>query len=82
MDQEHILNSFSEIEKQIDILIESCAQHEATISGLRARVQELEAALQDKQNLEARFNQEKAVVKQKIDDLLNKLEDFATKPRS
>lgn len=81
MDQEHILNSFSEIEKQIDILIESCAEQEATIKSLQDRIQELELTLQGKQNLEARFNQEKAVVKQKIDDLLNKLEDFATKPR-
>lgn len=81
MDQEHILNSFSEIEKQIDLLIESCAEQDATIQSQKARIQELEMALEGKQNLEARFNQEKTVVKQRIDELLNKLEDFATKPR-
>lgn len=81
MDQEHILNSFGEIEKQIDMLMESCNQQENTIRDLQARINELEMALEQRRDLEARYNQEKDVVKQKIDDLLNKLEDFATQPR-
>ena len=81
MDQGHILNSFGEIEKQIDILMESCSQQENTIRNLQARINELDAALAERRDLEARFNSEKDVVKQKIDDLLNKLENFVTKPR-
>lgn len=81
MDQEHILNSFGEIEKQIDMLMESCNQQENTIRDLQARINELEMTLEQRRDLEARYNQEKDVVKQKIDNLLNKLEDFATQPR-
>ena len=81
MDQEHILNSFGEIEKQIDMLMESCSKQENTIRNLQARINELDAALAERRDLEARFNSEKDVVKQKIDNLLNKLENFVTKPR-
>ena len=80
MDQEHILNSFGEIEKQIDALIDTCNQQSATIRDLQNQIDELELALQERQNLETRYNEEKTVVKQKIDTLLNKLEDFVTKP--
>lgn len=81
MDQEHILNSFGEIEKQIDMLMDSCNRQEETIRNLQARINELESTLEERRGLEARFNEEKDVVKQKIDGLLNKLEDFVTQPR-
>lgn len=81
MDQEHILNSFGEIEKQIDMLIDTCQQQDATIRNLQARNSELEMALQEKHSLEVRYSQEKDAVKQKVDNLLNKLEDFVTQPR-
>lgn len=80
MDQEHILNSFGEIEKQIDALIDTCNQQSATIRDLQNQIDELELALQERQNLENCYNEEKTVVKQKIDNLLTKLEDFVTKP--
>lgn len=81
MDQEHILNSFGEIEKQIDMLMDTCNRQEETIRNLHTRINELESALEAKRDLETHYMQEKDVVKQKIDGLLNKLEDFVTQPR-
>lgn len=81
MDQEHIIDSFGEIEKQIDMLIGVCNQQDDKIKSLQGRINELEASLQEKANLEARFASEKEMVKNKIDGLINKLEDFVTQPR-
>lgn len=61
--------------------MDSCNRQEETIRNLHVRINELESALEAKRDLETHYMQEKDVVKQKIDGLLNKLEDFVTQPR-
>jgi chromosome segregation ATPase len=69
-----ILRQFEEIEQRIDELMETLGSLEAANAELKARILQLEEALQEKTAAENRYSEEKTEIKSRIDGLLRKLE--------
>jgi cell division protein ZapB len=78
LDNEFILGQFEKIEKKVERLIEVCKSHEATNLELTYKIKSLEEELQAKVEAEKKFAQEKALIRSKIDNLLDRLEEELT----
>lgn len=76
MDNEIILRQFEEIEQKVGKLIDVCKSLEATNLGLGNKIKMLEEELQGKVEVENNYQEEKALIRSKIDGLLAKLEDI------
>ena len=76
MNNEEILRQFDEIEQKVGKLIDVCKSLEATNLELNAKVQKLEQELQDKLETENNYQEERALIRSKIDSLLVRLEDI------
>ena len=76
MDNEIILRQFEEIEQKVGKLIDVCKSLEATNLELRNKSKMLEEELQGKVEVENNYQEEKALIRSKIDGLLAKLEDI------
>ena len=76
MEQEVILKQFEEIEKKIGKLIDVCKSLEATNLKLRNKNERLEEELQGRVEAENNYQEEKALIRSKIDSLLIRLEDI------
>lgn len=74
MDSETILKQFEEIEQRVENLIDVCKGLENDNASLRAKIEQLESDLIGKTEAEARYEQEKALVRSKIDGLLAKFD--------
>jgi len=77
LDNEFILKQFEEIEKKVENLINVCKSFETTNLELKNKVETLEEELQGKVEAENNYEQEKALIRSKIDGLLVKLEDMS-----
>lgn len=76
MEQEVILKQFEEIEKKVGKLIDVCKSLEATNLKLRKKNERLEEELQGRVEAENNYQEEKALIRSKIDSLLIRLEDI------
>lgn len=74
MDNELILKQFEQIEQRVENLIDVCKNLENDNSSLKAKNEQLELDLQRKTEAETKYEQEKALVRSKIDGLLAKLD--------
>lgn len=74
MDSDLIIRQFEQIEQRVENLIETCKDFEAANRELKSRVLKLEEVLQEKQETEIRYQEEKNLVRSKIDGLLAKLD--------
>lgn len=77
MDNDQIWRQFEEIERRVDNLLAECKQHEATNLELSNKIERLEEELQTRIEAENEFKEDKALIRSKIDGLLNKLEDIS-----
>lgn len=77
MDSDLIIQQFEQIEQRVESLIGTCREFETKNNELKNRVQALEAELQKKQELENRYQEEKVLVRTRIDGLLAKLDTIA-----
>jgi len=73
---EKILRQFDEIEQKVGKLIDVCKLLEATNLELKAKVEKLEEELQGKVEAEDNYQEERALIRSKIDGLLVRLEDI------
>ena len=76
MDNEKILRQFDEIEQKVEKLIDVCKSLEATNLELNNKVEKLEQELQAKLETENNYQEERALIRSKIDSLLVRLEDI------
>ena len=76
MNNEKILRQFDEIEQKVEKLIDACKSLEATNVKLNNKVAKLEQELQDKLETENNYQEERALIRSKIDSLLVRLEDI------
>jgi uncharacterized coiled-coil DUF342 family protein len=76
LDNEFILKQFEEIEKKVENLINVCKSFETTNLELKNKIERLEGELQGKVEAENNYTQERALIRSKIDSLLEKLEDI------
>lgn len=76
MDNETFLRQFEEIEKKVGKLIDVCKSLEAANLELKGKNKRLEEELQEKAQSEKNFQEQKALIRSKVDGLLARLEDI------
>ena len=77
MESEIILQQFDEIEKKVERLLEALKSLEATNMELKDRNQRLTDELQGKVEAEKQHNEERDLIRSKVDNLLIRLEEIA-----
>ena len=77
MDRETIINQFSELERKIEHLIETCKRLEAERAELKEQNQQIAAQLQEKIEAERQNNELKELVRSKIDSLMGRLDELS-----
>ena len=75
MDSNQILQRFEEIERSVERVIEVCKSYEAIHLELKHKIGKLEEELQQKVEAERRYQEERSLIRSKIDNLLEKLGD-------
>lgn len=73
MDSNQILQRFEEIERSVERVIEVCKSYEAIHLELKRKIGKLEEELQQKVEAERRYQEERSLIRSKIDNLLDKL---------
>ena len=74
MDHEKVLRQFDEIEQKIGKLIDVCKSLEATNLEFKNKIERLEEELQGKVEAENNYQEERALIRSKVDSLLARLE--------
>ena len=78
MDRSRINQRFAEIERSVERVIEVCRSYEAINLELKRKIGKLEEELQQKVEAERRYQEERSLIRSKIDNLLGKLgNDFS-----
>jgi len=77
LDNETILKQFDEIEKRVERLIGACQTLKAANAELNEKVGRLEAELLEKNQEEGKNSEIKALIRTKIDNLMERLEGVA-----
>jgi protein-arginine kinase activator protein McsA len=77
LDPEKVSRQFDEIEQKVGKLIDVFKSLEATNLELKTKVERLEEELQGKVEVENNYQEERALIRSKIDSLLVRLEDIA-----
>ncbi len=80
MDNEILDSKFNDIDEKVDFLIELCQTLQVENAELMAKVKDLEAELDRKNETEERYAEQQAVIRSKIDGLLLKLNNFSDTP--
>ena len=76
MDSEQVLRQFQDIEQKVVNVIKVCESFKTTNLELLNKIERLEEELQQKIEAENSYNEEKALIRSKIDRLLVKLGDI------
>jgi len=74
LDKDTLLGQFNEIENRVESLITRCNSLQKTNSELTATIDNLEAALKKKEADESQDGEVKALIRTKIDNLLERLD--------
>jgi len=74
LDHEKVLRQFDEIEQKVGKLIDVCKSLEATNLEFKTKIERLEEELQGKVEAENDYQEEKALIRSKVDSLLARLE--------
>jgi protein-arginine kinase activator protein McsA len=80
LDNEILDNKFADIDEKIDFLVELCQSFQLENIELKNKVERLEAELNKKNETEERNAEQQAVIRSKIDGLLEKLNNFSDTP--
>jgi protein-arginine kinase activator protein McsA len=76
LDNHAILSQFEEIEKKVGKLIDVCKSLETANSELSKNIKRLEEELQHKVEAENNYQEERALIRSKIDGLLGRIEQI------
>jgi protein-arginine kinase activator protein McsA len=76
LDHEKVLKQFDEIEQKVEKLIDVCKSLEATNLEFKTKIERLEEELQGKVEAENDYQEERALIRSKVDSLLARLEDL------
>lgn len=80
MDNELLDNKFADIDEKVDFLIELCQTFQMENTELKVKVERLETELNKKNETEEQYAEQQAVIRSKIDGLLEKLNNFSDTP--
>jgi predicted nucleic acid-binding Zn-ribbon protein len=77
LDRETVLQQFSQLEKKIEDLIESCKRLESTNADLNQQNQQLSQQLEEKIATEQEHDDLKGLIRSRIENLMGKLDGIA-----
>ncbi|MDZ7597204.1 MAG: hypothetical protein WCD46_11855 [Desulfobacterales bacterium] len=77
MENEVILRQFEEVERKVERLIQVNKSLQNVISDLKLRISQVEMELREKTEAETIYNEERTLIRSKIDSLLGRLEEIA-----
>lgn len=77
MENEAIFRQFEEIERKVERLIEANQSLQKMNSDLNARISQVEMELREKTEAETLLNEERTLIRSKIDRLLGRLEEIS-----
>ncbi|MFO7751405.1 MAG: cell division protein ZapB [Desulfobacteraceae bacterium] len=80
MDNDFLDDKFNDIDDKVDFLIELCQTLQIENGELTSKVKSLEEQLSKKQGVEEQHAEQQAVIRSKIDGLLEKLNNFSDAP--
>jgi regulator of replication initiation timing len=72
-----ILRQFEEIERKVERLIQVNESLHNVNSDLKARISQVEMELREKTEAETIYNEERTLIRSKIDSLLGRLEEIS-----
>ncbi len=72
-----IKKKFDDVEEKVDFLIELCETLQLDNEALLLKIKELEAEVENKNDVESQFSEQETLIQSKIDGLLEKLNDFS-----
>jgi len=76
LDDEAIVGQIDYIEEQVDFLIELCNSLKSEKAELKGRIEILEGQLQEKNQSEAAFVEQRETIRGKIDGLMDRLNTY------
>lgn len=76
MDNHTIFSQFEEIEKKVGKLVDVCKSLETTNLELNNKIERLEEELQNQAEAENNYQEERALIRSKIDGLLGRIEEI------
>jgi FtsZ-binding cell division protein ZapB len=71
------LRQFEEVERKVERLIQVNKSLQNVISDLKLRISQVEMELREKTEAETIYNEERTLIRSKIDSLLGRLEEIA-----
>lgn len=74
VDEEGIDKQFKRLEERVEALVRLCNELQATKSELSERIQGLESQLAAKDEMERNYLEERSVIRSRMDNLLEKLD--------
>jgi site-specific DNA-adenine methylase len=74
LNNEEILKQFEVIEQKVERVIEICKSHEATNLELTEKIRKLEEELQSKTEAEKHYQEDRTLIRSRIDSLLRRLD--------
>ena len=74
MNNEEILKQFEVIEQKVERVIEICKSHEETNLELTRKIRNLEEELQSKTEAEKRYQEDRTLIRSRVDSLLSRLD--------
>jgi predicted nuclease with TOPRIM domain len=77
LENEAIFRQFEEIERKVERLIEANQSLQKMNSDLNARISQVEMELREKTEAETLLNEERTLIRSKIDRLLGRLEEIS-----
>jgi hypothetical protein len=78
LDIDNVIRQFDSIENKLETLISNCRLLKAKNDELEKKIYRFEQELQVRVETEKNYEEERVLIKSKIDKLLAKLEDFNT----
>ena len=77
MDDQSLIDQFQSIESRLDALIQICRDKDNLNKELSRRIEKLEEELRTKVEAEQRYEEERALIRSKVDQLLVRLDEIA-----
>jgi len=80
VDANSIPEQFKRLEQKIEQLVQRCNHLQEAKSSLENKITELEQALSAKDASEKRYQEEKSLIRSKVDDLVDRLDQVLQSP--
>lgn len=77
MDDQSLIDQFQSIESRLDALIQICRDKDNQNKELSRRIEKLEEELRTKVEAEQKYEEERALIRSKVDQLLVRLDEIA-----